>query len=245
LLILSIGAYQADARNLCDWHLGLFGRAPKAEYLEVKDNEPTIYRQLYISPQQIAHPRLAFEKYLELRLSEYNILFRRKILSIIAQRKVKYNVNGVIGASLVFLRHRFWAEKVVDFLSGEGVLIMTVEPGLASSALFYSVLAHEVEHLIQLNDSRFTRLGEIRDYYLKEFGATRAEWEYWKLIPVEVIAREFAYVQTLPEHNRKTFWLQKLRYAKSSFSQFHDVSDYSTVEEVARGRSLLHGKSDD
>lgn len=214
LLVLVFWLPPSFAQNRhCEALLRAFGVQAKEAITHVPaiDNEPEMFRRTYITESQRAAaikklavaetsqlPSAAFEIYLNLRLSSYSIFFKRRARNFIKERVETTDSEGIGACTVKF--------KDLDFgVLGRWIidpyfLAVGVNPTLKDAAVYYSVLVHELEHFIQFNDSRYGNLKNLstRERYNMEFGATYAEWEYWRLIPNAVLVSNRALVKNLP-----------------------------------------------
>jgi len=208
--------------------------------------EDPLYTQLYLSEEDISEfkniiktvddddiPELAFNFYLKKRLKEYGFLRRRKILRILKNKHEgvddeKEDFNGVTITPTGPL-HNF-LQRIFGYSPTIGLFYNTT---WRNSALYYSLLTHELTHGIQRLES--PRYGlptkSIYTTYHLEFAAVVAEWEFWSLIPNRIREQNLANSKTRAGVLSEVI-SNRIVHAHETFEDFHKISGYSTIEEV-------------
>lgn len=179
-------------------------------------------------------PIIAFEYYFSLRMKPYNRRFIRQIQNIL-DRKLLWLDGTSVGGSTVAMRSS-WFDKLLGHTITIGI---SVHPELAGSAIYFSVLVHELAHAIQLNN--YKEFGDVsaskQSRYEAEFNAVLAEWEFWQLIPKREIEQSILDLQSLPEGDGKKAFLLRLQYAHSDFENFISQTGYASPDAVEESRS--------
>jgi len=207
----------------------------KPAFLEPVDDEPQIYRQLFLSKSMVHEskkrlaktpvaelPRRAFEAYVEHRLAPYSKDIREQIIAVIENSKI------VDSQEVVALGHVTSFPELSRQLGRPAASIsIRASPKIGESAFFYAVLSHELEHVIQIFDQQYGTFADPNLRYFQEFAAVRAEWEYWKLIPNALINVELEIWETIPRDMRSSKNLFfSLVNAHASFPKYLSHSPY-------------------
>lgn len=226
-------------------------------YMEPKFDERPQYRKLTLDPQSVAEfkiqitglpttevPKAAFEFYLAKRLAPYGYLFKQKVKKILLN-KMHWNDPATITASANIGAHRGWMEKIIDKVTGRQVILaISIDASLADTALYYSIVLHELEHVIQAIDTRTFKndIDSDKNRYELEFGAVLAEWQYWQLIPEALIAESKKILEAFPENESKLSFLKRIASAQDLFPVFHSSTSYANPEMVEQ--ALLRERSE-
>jgi len=227
----------------------------RPQVLQPHANEPELFRTLKIAPEVkvlasramwkledvSAHAEVAFDFYLQGRLAEYPWNFQEKVKKIIKEHSLQEDAGdgGFEAQSLLPAHGEF--EKLYP-TERDGIIGVWASEVMRQQAIYFAVLVHQVEHLIQHLDPRYdyqeldpridTRRGEVRGLrsparhaYYKEFGAIRAEYEYWRMVDWRLVSRSLAVVNMMEESAVKQKLLLMLEFADEVSSEEGPVSD--------------------
>jgi hypothetical protein len=223
----------------------MFGRdrfdiLPSNTYPIFQD-EPEIYRRGFISDQHVQEARnligsisgreekleRLFEFYLEIRFRQYPPRIQRRIRNMIVKMDIRIGGDnpGVSGY------HMAPKNKWID---GSNRMGMFVNPLMMNSASYFATKVHEVEHAIQQLDKNYDLGASVTkewEKYYSEFGAIRAEYEFWQLVPQELRDEDMKLASQLPDVDfGRASAVANIQSAPKGFTEFRRTHLYSSYE---------------
>ena len=210
-------------------------------FLDKKSIEEFRSRTASIRPEEIPDEALKF--YLSKRLSGYSSSFQKRVLKVIDERVVTTTTMSILSGAVQVLRKSWWDK----FFGPDLKMTINIWPrsplydAIKGSPAYYSAIIHEAVHVIQLNDVKtFGNLFESRQsHYESEFAAVLAEWEYWQLIPEQLIQKNIESFKSFERDRsgrvldmRQDRYIALMSHARDTFESFHAASGYGSPDEV-------------
>lgn len=201
-------------------------------------------RQAVLAAAPNDRVRKAFAEYLNLRLKHLPKKLQALARAAVESRKEELIYDALREGEA---RRRTAPPRFARIASLFGKHAVTdinifVHPQIEGTAFHYAGIAHELEHVIQnlrVSDFHKYRFMNARSIYLLEFGAIRAEWEFYKLLPREEIEANIAVMKDVErgltsQRELKAFreYRKHIESAHDSFERFHRNSLYPTVDRV-------------
>lgn len=223
-----------------------FGSHKSYVFVAEKYSEPPQFRQRFIRAEDKAEfelmakelpdeeiPDAAFDYYVKKRLEPFGRIKKGRILNILNSRIDEADGEYTTIAAMTVGGSRDLIDRFMARILGASAnLGVFYNPVWRNRAIYFSVLAHELTHIIQLlmpslyGDIKF----DNQAVYQAEFGAVLAEWEYWQLIPEHLRQEEeqLALKTAEPTNN----FLNRFIYAHDQFAVFHSHTGYGSPEKV-------------